>query len=59
VKKSSLKASISVTEKKNAKNVSTGPSKFSKEYQYHYAPEVPIESTVFAAFGGRKHVVAA
>jgi len=30
---------ISVTEKKNAKNASIGPNKFSK--QYHYTPELP------------------
>jgi len=44
-----LKASISVTEKKNAKNASTGPNKFSK--QCHYAPELPVEATVFATVG--------
>jgi len=49
IEKSSLKASISVTGKKNAKNASTGPNNFSK--QYHYAPETPVESTVFAIFG--------
>jgi len=37
-----LKASISITEKKNAKNASTGPNKFSK--QCHYAPELPAEA---------------
>jgi len=36
---------ISVTGKKNAKNPSTGPNKFSK--QYPYAPEFPIEAIVF------------
>ena len=50
--KSSLKASISVTEKKNVKNASIGPNKFSK--QYHYTPELPVEATVFATFGGGK-----
>jgi len=47
-----LKASISITEKKNAKNTSTGSNKFSK--QYHYVPELPVEATVFATFGGGK-----
>jgi len=47
-----LEASISVTEKKNAKNASTGPNTFSK--QCHYAPELPVEATVFATFGGGK-----
>jgi len=46
-----LKASISVTEKKNAKNASTGPNKISK--QYHYVPDLPVEATVFATFGGK------
>jgi len=45
-----LKASISITEKKDAKNVSTGPDKFS--LLYHYAPKMPVELTTFAAFGG-------
>ena len=25
--------------------------------QYHYTPEIPIESTAFAVFGGRKNMV--
>jgi len=56
--KSSLKASISVTGKKNAKNASTGPNKFSK--QCLYAPEIPVEATVFVTFGsGKKNMIVA
>ena len=47
-----LKACISVTGNKYAKNASTGPNKFN--VQHHHAPELPIEPTAFAAFGGRK-----
>ena len=49
-----LKACISVTGNKYAKNTSTciGPNKFN--VQYHHSPELPIKPTVFAAFGGRK-----
>jgi len=47
-----LKASISITEKKNANNTSTGPNKFSK--QCHYTPKLPVEATVLATFGGGK-----
>jgi len=52
-----FEACISVTEKKNAKNASTGPNKFSK--QCHCAPELPVEATVFATFGRKNMVMTA
>jgi len=38
-------------------NASTGPNKFSK--QCHYAPELPVEATVFATFGMENMVMTA
>ena len=36
------------------KNTSTNPNRFSIQYHYAVAPEMPVKSTAFAAFGGRK-----
>ena len=45
-----LKSCISVTEKKNAKNTSTGHNKINN-YTVLLAPEKPIEPTAIATFG--------